>query len=210
MENQNDQGAEPAAAPAAGLSLVPNENETTAAAAAAAAAAAPAKVDGRRGSKIDAYAHLVGTMPDAKVAEMAGVSGEAVRLWRVRHGIDAIGTGGPRGPRGSATLFPGKQKPGRKARILPPAAVPAPAPAPKARKTKTGAKVAKNGGKKARLTLLRTPEGSAAVGGQQTWMIQMVVDAPDVAAAAKIAGKAGGTVMVIAPYMGLAPFNFMK
>ncbi|MCO4744559.1 MAG: hypothetical protein KC912_07220 [Proteobacteria bacterium] len=40
-----------------------------------------------RKSAVDAYVHLLGTQPDANIAELAGVSGNAVRAYRVRRGI---------------------------------------------------------------------------------------------------------------------------
>jgi len=48
---------------------------------------APAKKDRRRGSKIDAYADQVGVLPDAKIAEMAGVSLSNIRAYRYARGI---------------------------------------------------------------------------------------------------------------------------
>jgi hypothetical protein len=44
-----------------------------------------------RKSRIDAFAHLVGQFPDRVVAEKAGVSLNAVRNWRMRHGVAASG-----------------------------------------------------------------------------------------------------------------------
>jgi hypothetical protein len=44
-----------------------------------------------RKSRIDAFAHLVGQYPDRVVAEKAGVSLNAVRNWRMRHGVPASG-----------------------------------------------------------------------------------------------------------------------
>jgi hypothetical protein len=44
-----------------------------------------------RKSRIDAFAHLVGQFPDRVVAEKAGVSLNAVRNWRMRHGVPASG-----------------------------------------------------------------------------------------------------------------------
>jgi hypothetical protein len=44
-----------------------------------------------RKSRIDAFAHLVGLHPDRVVAEKAGVSLNAVRNWRMRHGVAASG-----------------------------------------------------------------------------------------------------------------------
>lgn len=44
-----------------------------------------------RKSRIDAFAHLVGQHPDRIVAEKAGVSLNAVRNWRMRHGVPASG-----------------------------------------------------------------------------------------------------------------------
>jgi len=43
-----------------------------------------------RGSKVDPYADLVGTVPDRVVAEKAGVTIGAVRNWRVRRNIPAM------------------------------------------------------------------------------------------------------------------------
>ncbi len=45
-----------------------------------------------RRSKLDAYAHLVGTLSDSEVALLADVSSEGVRQYRRRHGIPAAGT----------------------------------------------------------------------------------------------------------------------
>lgn len=47
-----------------------------------------------RKSRIDAFAHLVGQHPDRIVAEKAGVSLNAVRNWRMRHGVPASGRAG--------------------------------------------------------------------------------------------------------------------
>jgi hypothetical protein len=55
------------------------------------AAAAPAGVRHRR-SKLDAYAHLVGTLSDAEVALLADVTSEGVRQYRRRHGIPSAFT----------------------------------------------------------------------------------------------------------------------
>ncbi|MDP2314025.1 MAG: hypothetical protein Q8P41_14065 [Pseudomonadota bacterium] len=44
---------------------------------------------GPRGSKIDAFAHLAGVLPDAEVARMAGTTPTGVRLFRRRRGIPA-------------------------------------------------------------------------------------------------------------------------
>jgi len=46
------------------------------------------KFAGRK-SKIDPYAHLVGTVSDKEIAEMSGTSTENVRTWRKRRGIAA-------------------------------------------------------------------------------------------------------------------------
>lgn len=46
---------------------------------------------GRRTSRVDAYASLVGQVPDRVVAERAGVTIGAVRNWRVARGIPAAG-----------------------------------------------------------------------------------------------------------------------
>src|SRR5262245_1037364 len=53
---------------------------------------------GRR-SKVDAFVHLLGKVPDRVVAEQAGVSLNAVRAYRTRMGISAAGRGRPPGPR---------------------------------------------------------------------------------------------------------------
>ena len=42
-----------------------------------------------RRSKLDAYADIIGVLTDAEVARKAGTSGEAVRAFRKRHGIEA-------------------------------------------------------------------------------------------------------------------------
>ena len=43
----------------------------------------------KRKSKLDPYQDLLGKVPDAEVAAMAGVSSENVRAYRKRHSIDA-------------------------------------------------------------------------------------------------------------------------
>jgi len=50
----------------------------------------------RRSSRIDPFAELLGTVPDRVVAEKAGVSLNAVRNYRVKHGIAAAGRGRPK------------------------------------------------------------------------------------------------------------------
>jgi len=52
-----------------------------------------------RGSKVDAFVHLLGKVPDRVVAEQAGVSLNAVRAYRTRMGISAAGRGRPPGVR---------------------------------------------------------------------------------------------------------------
>lgn len=42
-----------------------------------------------RGSKLDAMRHLLGTLPDQQLAEMAGVTRKAVVTYRAQHGISA-------------------------------------------------------------------------------------------------------------------------
>lgn len=60
-----------------------------------------------RQSAIDAHVHLLGTMPDAEVAELAGVSGNAVRAYRVRRGIPSWrSTGGARQAEPTPTPVP--------------------------------------------------------------------------------------------------------
>lgn len=44
-----------------------------------------------RKSRIDPYAHLVGTVPDRVVAEKANVSVNAVRNWRIKHQVASVG-----------------------------------------------------------------------------------------------------------------------
>lgn len=44
-----------------------------------------------RKSRIDPFAHLVGTVPDRVVAEKANVSVNAVRNWRIKHQVASIG-----------------------------------------------------------------------------------------------------------------------
>lgn len=48
-----------------------------------------AKKPGRRRSRLDPYFDLLGKIPDAEVAEKAGVTAENVRAYRSRHGIKA-------------------------------------------------------------------------------------------------------------------------
>jgi len=50
----------------------------------------------RRASRVDPFADLLGTVPDRVVAEKAGVSLNAVRNYRVKHGIPAAGRGRPK------------------------------------------------------------------------------------------------------------------
>jgi len=42
-----------------------------------------------RRSKLDAYAHIVGRVPDREVAAMAGITPDGVRMYRQRHKIPA-------------------------------------------------------------------------------------------------------------------------
>jgi len=44
-----------------------------------------------RRSKLDAYAHLVGRIPDRDVARMAGITPDGVRMYRQRHQIACHG-----------------------------------------------------------------------------------------------------------------------
>ncbi len=57
------------------------------------AASAPASPDAppkrAKPSRLDAYAHLLGTQSDRAIAELAGVSPENVRMYRQRRGIEA-------------------------------------------------------------------------------------------------------------------------
>jgi hypothetical protein len=59
-----------------------------------------------RKSRIDAFSHLVGQFPDRVVAEQAGVSLNAVRNWRMRHGVAAGGRGGESTPTDLPTPTP--------------------------------------------------------------------------------------------------------
>ena len=43
-----------------------------------------------RRSKLDAYANLIGKVPDREVAELAGMTPDGVRMYRHRHGIPAV------------------------------------------------------------------------------------------------------------------------
>jgi hypothetical protein len=63
-----------------------------------------------RRSRIDPYKEMLGQVPDRVVAEQAGVSLNAVRNYRVKHGIAASGRGRPKAgtvpPPGSLTQAP--------------------------------------------------------------------------------------------------------
>lgn len=52
-----------------------------------------------RGSRIDAFAHLLGKVPDVVIAQRAGVTAHAVRAYRAKHGIQ----GAPTAPASSPT-----------------------------------------------------------------------------------------------------------
>ena len=54
---------------------------------------ATSKTTSSRKSKLDACAHLIGTLPDKEVAEQTGVTAENVRTWRIRRGIPATWRG---------------------------------------------------------------------------------------------------------------------
>jgi len=63
-----------------------------------------------RRSRIDPFQELLGQVPDRVVAEQAGVSLNAVRNYRVKHGIPASGRGRPKAgtvpPPGALTIPP--------------------------------------------------------------------------------------------------------
>ncbi len=75
--------------------------ETAAAAPASKAKKAPKRAsarrkstgDRRRKSKLDPFLHLLGELPDRQVADLAGVSSENVRSFRVRRGVPALWRG---------------------------------------------------------------------------------------------------------------------
>lgn len=46
-----------------------------------------------RKSRLEPYAHLIGTVPDKEIAEQAGVTAENVRTYRIRRGIPAAWRG---------------------------------------------------------------------------------------------------------------------
>ncbi len=92
------------------------------AAASADAAPAPEKKTRRRRSKIDPFVHLFGTTPDAEIAKLAGVTTEAVRMYRRRRGV---------APASRSTAAAPAAAP---ATAAAPAAVAAPAAAPKRQK----------------------------------------------------------------------------
>lgn len=52
-------------------------------------AEAPAESKPKSRSKLDAFKDLIGTVTDAEVAAMAGVTAEAVRIYRRRHGMSS-------------------------------------------------------------------------------------------------------------------------
>lgn len=72
---------------------------------------------GRR-SALDPYVHLLGTRPDREIAELAGVSAENVRAYRVRRGIrgkdtvqaPALGTAAPTTTPSAAPVAPGARE----------------------------------------------------------------------------------------------------
>ena len=74
---------------AAVRSVAPKAAAPKAAPKAAAKAAPTEKVARRRRSKLDPYQDMLGKVPDAEVAAMAGVTSENVRAYRRRHKIGA-------------------------------------------------------------------------------------------------------------------------
>lgn len=78
-------GGDEAAAPAS--EAAPAAPETSSADAPAEASEATPTARRPRASKIEPFRELVGQRPDREVAEMAGVTPEAVRMYRRRHGI---------------------------------------------------------------------------------------------------------------------------
>lgn len=59
-----------------------------------------------RPSKLDPWKHLLGEVPDKQLAEMAGVSAENVRSYRLRRGIAARWRGEPPGAASPSTRSP--------------------------------------------------------------------------------------------------------
>ena len=65
-------------------------------------APAPRRKPRRRKSKLDPFVDLLGKVPDAEVAELAGVTSENVRAFRRRHSIEAGWRSGSQSPTPSA------------------------------------------------------------------------------------------------------------
>jgi hypothetical protein len=88
---------EAARAPAAGPGPKPKAAPTAEPAPKAAAPAAQTK-DGKRilPSKIDAFAHLLGTMTDAAVAQKVGLTVSAVAKYRTKRGLPGFAVGRPK------------------------------------------------------------------------------------------------------------------
>jgi DNA-binding CsgD family transcriptional regulator len=84
---------------------------------ASASASASANAPRRRRSALDPYFDMLGTVPDSEIGALAGVTGENVRAYRRRHGIDATWKGAK------------NRKPAKKAtRSSTPTLLPVPAP----------------------------------------------------------------------------------
>jgi hypothetical protein len=135
----------PAEAPASAPVAESAPAESAAAAAVSdepAAAAAPARAPrgdgkpGRRQSRLDPYLDLVGKVPDAEVAQKAGVTPENVRAFRNRHGIAAY----YRLPtvEGEPSAPPRRGRPPKARVAAPAAAAPAPVAAPESPKLTGG------------------------------------------------------------------------
>jgi hypothetical protein len=86
---------------------------------------------GRR-SALDPYAHLLGTLPDREIAEMAGVSAENVRAYRVRRGIRGAGATAATADAPTPAPLPTAPagRPAKGVRTQPPTAAEARSPAP--------------------------------------------------------------------------------
>ncbi|MFN7147507.1 MAG: hypothetical protein ACK4YP_27315, partial [Myxococcota bacterium] len=122
-----------------GASFILVEIDRVAEAAPARKESAAARAEADNGStKVDRalapYAGDIGKVPDAEIAEKAGISRSAVSAYRQRHGIKASGRGGrPPGSGRAAARPPVVAAPAAAARAAAPASAPAPsAPAPSA------------------------------------------------------------------------------
>jgi hypothetical protein len=106
------------AAPAVAAPPAPRPAPPRAAPAAAAASTAAA-ADGRRGSIVDAYAHLVGTISDGALAKRTGIRETTIYQYRRRRGILPFTAAGALPDPAASAEAP-----------TPPAAAPAPEPEP--------------------------------------------------------------------------------